>query len=220
MSRAMLALVLAAAVASPAPCEVGPRSVVGVAEVRVTSSSGTASTRLVFAAAVNPPVLRVEIVRAGQVVAIAWSEPEALRIFVPGQPALLFEGAPTRESMSRALGIPFCPEEIIFALRAGSAPEPRCGATPEVLRRGDRVVGLVSEGADGRKVRVTFSRFLDGWPRRAELASGEESALVSFGAVTPREVPPAPLAAEVLAGARRVEAEDIAAAVGLDPDRP
>lgn len=206
-----------------------PRSVVGVADVRLSGPGGRASSRLIYAAAVEPTVLRVEVVRAGRVHALLWCDDTVVRVLVPDDPPLLHEGPPGRETFERALGLPFCAAELVFALRSGLAPEPACGgdgAELVVQRRHGSVVSL--RRAPAEKVpplAVTFERFsrTDGgrrWPRRALLESEQTRAVVTFSTVQERPVPPGELDAAALGEPRRITAEELARVLGVEGREP
>jgi len=227
-----LAAVVLAVLARPAaadPAAEWPRSVVGVADVRLVGGSGRTSSRLVFAAAVEPLALRVEVVRGGRAQALVWADTERVRILVPDSPPLLLEGPPTRETLGEALGLPFCPDELVFALRAGRAPRPACGdadAVASVETDGDRVVAL-SRRRDGDvpAVSLRFSRFERAgertWPRRVRLTTEGTEATVDFSTVEERAQPPLPMAADALGPARSVSAAEMGRVLGLmEPEGP
>ena len=200
-----------------------PASVSGTAEVRLSEGRDRASTHLTFAAGVDPPALRVEIVEAGQLAAVLWYDPTVIRILVPGEPNLLHEGPPTRATLSAALGLPFCPQQLLYALRAGLAPAPDCETHGEkdvpVLRDG-RLVGLRRAGASPKEpLALEFLRFMKVgervWPRRAVLRAPDGEASVTVLAIQDRKVSPLPPVGPAWDSAQRVEAAVIARALGL-----
>ena len=218
---ACLALMLAV----PAGAE-GPETIVGSAEVNI-SGDGRGSARIVFAAAAEPVALRLEVVRAGSVGAVVFCDAERLRVLVPGTPPLLHEARPTREDFERALDLPFCLDELLFALRVGHAPAPDCGgeAAVPVRKRDGRIVGLRREGrTSGRPELLRFSRFRRGpdgeWPARAVLETGGSVATVSFGALRPHDRAPLDLDAGLVSRARTVEAAELRRALGLEAEAP
>jgi hypothetical protein len=201
----------------------GPATIVGSAEVRVTGSEGRASGRIVFAAAAEPARLRLEVVQAGSVSAVVYCDRERLRVLVPGAPPLLHETEPTRAGFESALGLPFCGAELLFALRVGQAPAPSCAGLDPVAvtgRRG-RVVGLRRDGAaDRRPDLLRFSRFragpAGGWPTRAVLETEGAVATVLFGSLRPHDAAPLDLDELDASRARRVGAEELRRALGLE----
>lgn len=221
-----LATLLLAAVALPAGADPGwPASVTGTAEVVLASDGERVSTRLVFAAGVAPSGLRVELVRAGTLTAVLWLDEKEVRVLVPAEPPLLHVGAPTRTTLEASLGLPFCPSELLFALRAGLAPVPSCGEGPgHVVRREGRVVGLRRSGADpGDPLALEFLRFerqgSRTWPRRALLRAEEGVATVDVLSIQERPVAPSPPVGAAWDRAVRVEPAEIARALGVDGER-
>jgi len=221
----LLALSLPAA---PAEKPAWPECVVGVAEARVAGDEGRVSTRLIYAAAVDPMALRLEVVRAGNVQAIVFADERRLLVYAPGDPPLLHEGLPTRETLRDALGLPFCPAEVFHALRGGNAPPPRCadaaaGASPEATAADGSLEVRASE-AEGRAATLKFSHFrrIDGsaWPMRVTLDSDVARATLEIQALEVTQKRPVPPQDAVLARARRVSATELASSLGLRHEPP
>ena len=134
----------------------------------------------------------------------------------PGEPSLVHEGPPTRETLERTLGLPFCPAEIFAALRGGLAPALACG---------DSASRPVEDGlelaASGGAARLRFSRFRREtgrpFPRRVTLESGIARATIDIVVLQESPKAPSPPAPEQLAAARRVGAGELAEALGLTP---
>lgn len=215
-----LLVLVAPARATEVPREV---TIVGSAEVKLTGEHQRGSARVVYSAAAEPTAVRLEVVRAGQVGAIVYCDAERLRILVPGRRPLLHETEPTRESFERALGFPFCLDELLYALRVGNAPAPTCdgrAAVPVVSRRG-RVSGLKREGqTGGRPELLRFSRWRENasgeWPSRAVLETDGSVATLLFGAIRPHGLPPLDLEARQVESARTVGVDELRRVLGLD----
>jgi len=214
------ALLLVAASAGAVPDSV---TIVGSAEVKLTGSQSRGSARIVFAAGAEPRALRLEVVRAGAVGAIVYCDAERLRVLVPGARPLLHEAVPTREGFESAVGLPFCLDELLFALRAGHAPAPECAgriAVPVKDRRG-RMSGLEREGQRGRRPELLrFSRWRVGahgeWPARAVLETDGSVATLIFGAMRPHATAPLDLDARSVESARLVDVAELRRALGLE----
>jgi hypothetical protein len=216
----LVALPLSARPSEPATW---PECVVGVAEARVAGEDGRVSTRLIYAAAVSPMALRLEVVRAGNVQAIVYADERRLLIYAPGDPPLLHEGLPTREALREALGLPFCPAEVFHALRGGNAPPPRCADAPAGVASGataaDGSLEVRAAENEGRQATLRFSHFrrIDGnaWPMRVTLDSDVARATLEIQALEVTAKRPVPPQDAVLARARRVTASEMAASLGL-----
>lgn len=223
MSPRAAALALALGLLAPGAVRAtGPETIVGSAEVKI-SGDGRGSAHVVFAASAEPVGLRLEVVRAGSVSAVVFCDAERLRVLVPGSPPVLHEAAPTRAAFEAALGLPFCLDELLFALRVGHAPAPDCrgeGAVP-VEGRGGRIVGLRRESRTrGRPELLRFNRFRRGpdgeWPARAVLETGGSVATLLFRALRPHDRPPLDLDGDLVARARSVDAAGLRRVLGLD----
>jgi hypothetical protein len=205
----------------------GSVTIVGSAEVKLTGGASRGSARVVFAAATEPTALRLEVVRAGSVGAVVYCDAERLRILVPGPRPLLHETQPTREAFDQTLGLPFCLDELLFALRVGHAPAPACEgrtAVPVTGRRG-RVSGLRREGQrGGRPELLRFSRWHAGpngdWPARAVLETEGSVATLLFGALRPHATAPLDLEPRLVENSRRVGVSSLRLALGLEVTTP
>lgn len=200
-------------------------TIVGSAEVKLTGSGQRGSARIVYAASAEPSALRLEVVRAGSVGAVVYCDAERLRVLVPGARPLLHETEPTRQGFESALGLPFCLDELLFALRAGNAAAPACAgrtAVPVRTRRG-RVSGLEREGQrGGRPELLRFSRWRTSangeWPTRAVLETEGSVATLLFGAMRPHATAPLDLDARSSENARLVDVAELRRALGLEEE--
>lgn len=223
-----MACVLAASAATVATAaEPWPETISGVADVRVVANDGRFTTRLAFAAAVDPPRLRIEVVKGGMLQALAWYDEARVLVLAPGAPSLLHEGPPTRQTLQETLGLPFCPAEIFAALRGGLAAPMECGESDAraVSEGGDAGVE-VGAGAIGAPDRATlrFSRFRrDGgrpFPRRVVLDSDRARATLDIVALQESPKAPSPPSEAQVGSARRVSASQLADALGIQPAAP
>ena len=224
-SPVLFAALFSLAIAAPGRAGEVPDSVtiVGSAEVKLTGGRSRGSARIVYAASAEPAALRLEVVRAGSVGAVVYCDAERLRVLVPGSRPLLHETVPTREAFEDALGLPFCLDELLFALRAGNAPAPACAgrtAVPVSDRRG-RVSGLEREGQrGGRPELLRFSRWRAGahgeWPARAVMETEGSIATLLFGALRPHATAPLDLDPRLAERARSVDVSELRRALGLE----
>lgn len=200
---------------------VHPASVSGVADLRLTTPDSRVSLRLIFAASGEPARLRIEVVRAGTLLAVAWHDAERVIVFAPTE-GLVHEGPPTRQTLEDALGLPFCPADVIHALRGGLPPvPPPCdGSDATRLATGSGDAGAVELRRGGaRPTRLRFSRYRDvagrRWPHRVTLESDLAHAVVDMIAIGQGPLAPMPPSAEQLAAARRVDAATLSRALGI-----
>ena len=207
--------------AAEPPTQVPPTSVSGVADLRMTTAESRFSLRLIFAASGDPARLRIEVVRAGTLLAVAWYDAERLMVFAPTE-GLIHEGSPTRQTLEAALGLPFCPADVLYALRGGLPPVPppcdAADAAREATGSGeDGAVELRRGGA--RPTRLRFSRFRDvagrPWPHRVTLESDAAHAVIDMVAIGQGPLAPVPPSLEQLQAARRVDAATLSAALGI-----
>lgn len=217
---AVLAVVVACAAtrAADAAEEAWPETVTGVAEARIVNDDQRYTTRLAFAAAIDPPRLRIEVVRAGTLQALAWYDEKRVLVLAPGEPWLVHEGPPTRQTLEETLGLPFCPAEIFAALRGGLAPALSCGESAS--KPVEDGVEVAASGTRGPAT-LRFSRFRRDtgrpFPRRVTLESGIARATIDITVLQESPKAPAPPSAEQIASARRVGASELAEALGLTP---
>ena len=219
---ALLALILAALSVPDSSLAQGaaapwPETLSGVAEARIVGEDGRFTTRLAFAAAVDPPRLRIEVVKGGTLQALAWYDEKRVIVLAPGEPSLVHEGPPTRQTLQDTLGLPFCPAEIFAALRGGLAPQLSCGTGD--ARAVEDGVEVSAGAADGRRATLRFSRFRrDGgrpFPRRVVLDSDVARATIDIVVLQESPNPPAPPSEAQLQRSRRVSARELADALGL-----
>jgi hypothetical protein len=220
-AAAILLLLAEAAVSKAAASGVtAPRVVVGTAHVVVRGDGGDAASHLAFAAAVDPPALRLELVRGGRALAMLWWEGETVAVLALGDPPLLHEGPATRATLEAALRLPFCPADLLFALRGGHAPVPRCSAgdAGELVTRSGRIVGLRRTGERGEGA-IELSSFARGgseeWARRVVLRAEGGTAEVRILARHGRELAPPRPTGRAWDLARRVSAAEVARELGL-----
>lgn len=201
-----------------------PETLTGIAEARIVADGSRFTTRLAFAAAVDPPRLRIEVVKAGTLQALAWYDERRVIVLAPGDPPLVHEGPPTREVLEATLGLPFCPAEIFAALRGGLAPPITCGSGAARATE-DGIEVATTPGTAGpddpRRATLRFSHFRrDGgraFPRRVVLDSDVARATLEIVVLQESPKAPSPPSAALLASARRVGAAELAAALGLAP---
>ena len=224
----VVACALAVALSSPAVVraeggdEAEPTTVSGVADFKLTSDTARVSLRLLFAASGEPSRLRIEVVRAGVMQAVAWYDPERLLVLAPAQ-GLVHEGPPTRETLEAALGLPFCPADMLFALRGGmgKAPPPCDVADVSSEATGSGEEGAIELRRGGAKpTRLRFSRFRDvagrQWPHRVTLDTTTAHALIDIVALGRGPLAPMPPSADQVAAARHVDAATLAESLGID----
>lgn len=223
----LLASIPVAGRAQKAPASPWPETISGVADVRVVGEEGRFTTRLAFSAAVDPPRLRIEVVKGGMLQALAWYDEKRVLVLAPGEPSLVHEGPPTRQTLMDTLGLPFCPAEIFAALRGGLAAPMSCGEgdAREVSEGGEAGVEIGAGRLDATdRATLRFSRFRrDGgkpFPRRIVLDSELARATLDIIALQESPTAPAPPAEALLARARRVGARALADALGLSPASP
>ena len=197
-------------------------SVGGVADLKVTTGDHRVSLRVLFAASGDPARFRIEVVRAGTLAAVAWYDTTRVLIYAPTE-GLLHEGPPTRETLETALGLPFCPADILHALRGGQPPVP-----PPCDTSGHARTTTIGSGADAAveiagagelPTKLQFSRFREvggrRWPHRVSLESVGARAIVDIVAISYSPLEPMPPGGAALASARRVTAAEMAEGLGI-----
>ncbi|MEM7243833.1 MAG: hypothetical protein AAF533_00740 [Acidobacteriota bacterium] len=219
MSLSTLLLVLAMQAGAP---QVGPTTVVGTAKLKWTAEGRQASAQLVFSAARNPSRLRLEVLQGSQLQALVWCDREDLRVYLPQRRAM-YSAEAGREAFEAAFGLPFCLDELLFALRGGYHDLPRCagGDEPTLKIRGGKVVGVDLPGSDRAQLR--FSRFGHEGdhrkPGRVQLRRPGVLAVLTFGTLREGSSPPPPIQMEVRRSSRPIDAAGLRAQLGLEPRR-